>query len=83
MSDGELLTEPVTRKLRIFAFDPSVSAQFNTAGIGEITIPIRWESDLQPGWPAPRRLAVSVYSTSSPRSASDTVMMRLRARFIL
>jgi len=49
MGNGELLTEPVSRKLRIFAFDPSVSAQFNTAGIGEITIPVRWESDLQPG----------------------------------
>jgi len=39
----------VSRRLRIFAFDPSVSAQFDTAGIGEITITIPWERNLQPG----------------------------------
>ena len=43
MGNGDLVREPVSRKLRIFAFDPSVSAQFDTAGIGEITIAIPWE----------------------------------------
>jgi hypothetical protein len=49
MSSGELVPEPVSRNLRIFAFDPSLSAQFDTAGIGEITISIPWERDLNPG----------------------------------
>src|SRR5215510_11971509 len=44
-----LYTEPTNRKLRIFAFDPSLSAQYDMAGIGEITIPILWEDDLGPG----------------------------------
>ena len=35
--------------LRVFAFDPSVSSQFDTAGIGEITISVPWEKDLAPG----------------------------------
>ena len=45
----DLVADPVSRKLRIFAFDPGVSAQFDTASIGEITIAIPWERDLQPG----------------------------------
>ena len=44
-----LINEPNSRKLRIFAFDPSVAAQTETADIGEITISIPWESNLQPG----------------------------------
>lgn len=44
-----LVPEPVSRKLRIFAFDPSVSAQFDMASIGEITIAVPWERDLQKG----------------------------------
>ena len=49
MSNAALLSEPTSRKLRIFAFDPSLSAQFDMAGIGEITIAIPWEKKLQPG----------------------------------
>jgi hypothetical protein len=49
MSDGDLVPEPVSRKLRIFAFDPSLAAQYDLAGIGEITISTRWEQDLQCG----------------------------------
>lgn len=45
----ELIAEPVSRKLRIFAFDPGVSAQFDLASIGEITIAIPWERELGPG----------------------------------
>ena len=45
----ELIPEPISRTLRIFAFDPSLSAQYDTAGIGEITIAIPWESDLLKG----------------------------------
>jgi hypothetical protein len=49
MAQSDLTPEPASRKLRIFAFDPSVSSQFDTAGIGEITISIPWEKNLQPG----------------------------------
>src|SRR5262245_22821510 len=46
---GSLVPEPVSRRLRIFAFDPSLSAQYDTAGIGEITIAIPWERGLERG----------------------------------
>jgi hypothetical protein len=46
---SDLVSEPVTRNLRIFAFDPSISARVDTAGIGEITIAVPWEKNLQPG----------------------------------
>ncbi len=49
MTRDDLIPEPVSRSLRIFAFDPGLSAQFDTAGIGEITVDILWEKDLQPG----------------------------------
>jgi hypothetical protein len=49
MAGSGLVPEPLSRKLRIFAFDPSLSAQFDMAGIGEITISIPWEKDLLPG----------------------------------
>ncbi len=49
MSTRDLLADPPTRNLRIFAFDPSVAARTDTAGIGEITISIPWETDLLPG----------------------------------
>lgn len=49
MSIRDLIPEPVSRKLRIFTFDPSLAAQFDLATIGEITIAVPWERDLQPG----------------------------------
>lgn len=49
MSNGELVSEPVSRRLRIFTLDPSLSAQFDMAGIGESTIAIPWERALEPG----------------------------------
>jgi len=49
MSAGSLVPEPNTRSLRIFAFDPSVPAQFGMAGIDVITIAVPWESNLQKG----------------------------------
>jgi hypothetical protein len=49
MGNGDLVREPVSRALRIFAFDPSLSAQFDMANIGEIIISVRWEKDLKPG----------------------------------
>ena len=49
MSKSDLIPEPVSRNLRIFAFDPGLSAQFDAAGISEITIGIPWEKNLGPG----------------------------------
>lgn len=49
MNSDPLIPEPITRNLRIFAFDPSVAAQFDMAGISEVTIGVPWESKLLPG----------------------------------
>ena len=48
MPSDNLVPDPVVRKLRIFAFDPSVSAQFDSAGIDVITVRVNWE-DVAPG----------------------------------
>jgi hypothetical protein len=39
---------PVTRPLRVFAFDPLAGTKLETMGINETTIQVRWEQ-LQPG----------------------------------
>jgi hypothetical protein len=39
---------PVTRPLRVFAFDPLAATKLETLGINETTIPVRWEN-LEPG----------------------------------
>jgi len=49
MTKRDLVPEPVARSLRIFPFDPSLAARVDTAGIGEITIGVRWENELQAG----------------------------------
>lgn len=40
---------PNVRKLRIYAFDPSLALRLDTAEIKAITFEIPWESNLQPG----------------------------------
>ncbi|MGC4052833.1 MAG: hypothetical protein QM757_26185 [Paludibaculum sp.] len=45
----DLIPDPVSRELRIYAFDPSVAASVDTAGISEISIAVPWEKNLQPG----------------------------------
>jgi hypothetical protein len=40
---------PPFRKLRVFAFDPSLSTQFDTAGINVVTLRVPWEANLKPG----------------------------------
>lgn len=40
---------PAFRKLRVFAFDPSVSTQFDTAGVNVVTLKVPWEENLLPG----------------------------------
>lgn len=41
--------EPTGRRLRIFAVDPSLSTQSDTADVSVTTISVPWEKDLQPG----------------------------------
>jgi hypothetical protein len=36
-------TDPTSRRLQIFSFDPGFAAQYDMAGIGEITIRVPWE----------------------------------------
>ena len=33
------------RRLRVFAFDPSVGIQLDSAGLNEVTLAIPWERD--------------------------------------
>lgn len=40
---------PVARRLRVYAYDPSLGRALETVGINETTIQIPWEKDLQPG----------------------------------
>jgi hypothetical protein len=37
---------PTERRLRVFAFDPTLGVQLETAGINEVTLRISWERDL-------------------------------------
>jgi hypothetical protein len=41
--------KPVTRRLRVFAYDPSVELRLDTLSLNEATLDVRWEKDLQPG----------------------------------
>jgi subtilisin family serine protease len=40
---------PQLRRLRVYAFDPSLSTALETAHLNEVTIPVAWEKELQPG----------------------------------
>jgi len=47
MLDGSgIPPPPFERKLRVFAFDPSLGSQLDTAGINEVTLRVPWERDL-------------------------------------
>ncbi|CCH56212.1 hypothetical protein BN8_05532 [Fibrisoma limi BUZ 3] len=41
--------QPVYRRLRGYAFDPSFAVQLNSVGINTLVYPVRWEGDLKPG----------------------------------
>lgn len=49
MKKMNLIKQPLYRKLRGYAFDPSLSLKLDTIGINEITYYIPWENDLKPG----------------------------------
>jgi len=46
---------PATRRLRVFAFDPSLAARHDTASVNEVVVHVRWELDHDEGvdWPLP------------------------------
>jgi hypothetical protein len=44
-----MIDDPVSRRLRVLAFDPSLTTRLETATINELTLKIRWEEDLKPG----------------------------------
>lgn len=44
-----MIKKPSSRKLRGYAFDPSLSLKIDTALLNEITYKIPWEDDLKPG----------------------------------
>lgn len=50
------LGDPPYRRVRVYAVDPSLSTQLDTAAINEVTLKVRWEA-LEPG-PAGEYLAV-------------------------
>ena len=41
--------QPVARCLRVFAFDPLLGTQIETASLNETTLQVRWENGLLPG----------------------------------
>jgi len=41
--------QPVSRRLRILAFDPSLATRLETVGINEITVEVPWDDNLGPG----------------------------------
>jgi hypothetical protein len=43
------ITSPPSRRLRVYAMDPSFSTKLGTAAINEVSLEIPWEEDLQPG----------------------------------
>ncbi|NUZ08851.1 hypothetical protein [Piscinibacter koreensis] len=49
MTTDTLVIEPSQRKLRIFALNPSLAAQFGMESIAELTIRVPWEADLRAG----------------------------------
>jgi hypothetical protein len=46
---SEETVSPPYRKLRVFAFDPSLQNDLDTVSISEVTIPVPWENGLTPG----------------------------------
>jgi hypothetical protein len=57
---------PPTRRLRIFAIDPSLSQRFETFAINKVTISLPWEPTLKPG-PIDDYLEVVDYDPASQR----------------
>ncbi len=48
-AESPVFPEPVTRKLRVFAFDPALGMRVDTESLTETTLEVPWEQDLQLG----------------------------------
>ncbi len=48
-AEAPSLAAPLSRKLRVFAFDPVLGMQVDTEYLNETTLEIPWEDSLQPG----------------------------------
>lgn len=46
---GDRKTTPSRRRLRVYAFDPSLATRLDTALINDIVLEVPWEDDLRPG----------------------------------
>jgi hypothetical protein len=44
-----MIEPPVSRRLRILAFDPSLATRLETATVNELTVQVPWEEPLEPG----------------------------------
>ena len=42
-------SKPISRRLRIFSFDPALAAKYELAGLSTVTIEIPWDDTLRPG----------------------------------
>src|SRR4051812_21093130 len=58
--------KPTYRRLRAYAFDPSMASALDTAVLNEATLNVVWESDLGPG-PIGEYLEVVDYDPASKR----------------
>lgn len=75
----ELTNRPPFRRLRGYAFDPSLSLQLATAAINHAVIEVPWESNLQPG-PCGEYIEVVDYDPASgawyePVDLNSTVLL--------
>jgi len=73
------IPHPVERRLRGYAFDPSISLQLETMSISKITYKVPWEDDLAPG-PVGEYLEVVDYDPPSkafysPVDLSDPLLI--------
>ena len=77
---------PRQRRLRVFAFDPSLGVQLETAGINEVTLAVPWERDdkardiLQRG-PVGEYVEVIDHDLARERRLAFEQALRARAQF--
>ena len=48
-SNSNHVPHPPFKRLRAFAFDPSLNTRLSTVAINEVTLKIPWEEPLEPG----------------------------------
>jgi len=58
------IPHPPSRRIRVFAFDPSVSRRIETSAVNIVTIRLPWEENVEPG-PVDDYLEVVDYDPAS------------------